>query len=202
MKLIDRIGEKYGRLTVVSRAPNKSERDTNARWQCECECGRKCIQYGQDLKRGKVVSCGCWNAEKRFTHGMSHTDTNQVWRSMKDRCTNPNATGYHNYGGRGIAVCERWDKFENFLADMGIRPVGYTIDRIDNDGNYCPENCRWATTKEQLNNQRRNRFYELNGERKTIAEWAEKLGVNWSTIRNRIDRYGWTLERALTTRKI
>jgi len=107
--------------------------------------------------------------------------------------------GYENYGGRGIKVCERWKSFDNFVADMGIRPDGYSIDRINNDGDYEPSNCRWATTAQQLNNRRNNRVLELNGERKTIAEWSEQLGVRWDTIRCRVDRYGWTIEKALTT---
>jgi hypothetical protein len=201
MKLIDRVGHKYGRLLVVSRASNKSEKDTNARWNCRCECGNESIAYGGDLQRGKVISCGCWNAEQRIKHGMSRTPVNMVWRAMRDRCVNPNNKSFANYGGRGIRVCERWDSFENFLADMGSRSNGYSIDRIDNDGNYEPGNCRWTTTKQQMNNQRRNRVLEFNGESKTIAQWAESTGIKWLTLRQRLDRYGWTIERALTTPK-
>jgi hypothetical protein len=199
MKLTDRLGQRYGRLLVIERAPNKSAKDTNARWKCVCDCGREVIQYGQDLKKGKVVSCGCWNDEKRFKHGLADTLVHRVWIGMRSRCNNPNSREYANYGGRGIKVCERWDLFENFVADMGIRPDGYSIDRIDNNGNYEPSNCRWATTKQQLNNRRVNRVLELNGERKTMAEWADKLGVRWDLLRCRIDRYGWTIEKALTT---
>jgi hypothetical protein len=202
MKLIDRVGLKYGRLLVVSRAGNKSEKDTNARWNCRCECGNTSVTYGQDLQREKVKSCGCLNAERILKHGMSYTNVHAVWRVMRDRCANPNNPAYKNYGGRGIRVCERWDSFENFLADMGSRPDGYSIDRIDNNGNYDPCNCRWATTKQQMNNQRRNRVIDLNGEKKTIAQWAEKLDISWYCIRDRIDRYGWTIERALTTPKM
>jgi hypothetical protein len=199
MKLIDRIGERHGRLTVVERAPNKSASDTNARWKCVCECGRETVQYGQDLKKGKVVSCGCWNDEKRFKHGLANTPVHRIWIAMNSRCTNPNLKEYPNYGGRGIKVCERWKSFENFIADMGVRPDGYSIDRINNDGDYEPSNCRWATTKQQLNNRRNSRILELNGERKTVAEWADHLGVKYDLIRNRVDRYGWSIERALTT---
>ena len=199
MKLIDRIGERHGRLLVVERAPNKSERDTNARWKCKCDCGREVIQYGQDLKKGKVVSCGCWNDEKRFKHGLANTPVHRIWIGMHSRCRNPNLKEYPNYGGRGIKVCERWKSFENFIADMGIRPEGYSIDRIDNDGDYEPSNCRWATTRQQLNNKRTSRILAMNGESRTIAEWADKLGIDWHTIRNRVDRYGWTIEKALTT---
>lgn len=199
MKLTDRLGERYGRLLVTERAPNKSATDTNARWKCVCDCGRETVQYGQDLKRGKVISCGCWNDEKRYKHGMAGTSVYHIWQQLHQRCENPKAPSYENYGGRGIKVCERWKSFDNFVADMGIRPDGYSIDRIDNDGNYKPSNCRWATTKQQLNNRRNNRVLELNGERKTIAEWADQLGVRWNLIRCRVDRYGWSIERALTT---
>lgn len=199
MKLTDRLGERYGRLLVTERAPNKSATDTNARWKCVCDCGRETVQYGQDLKRGKVISCGCWNDEKRFKHGMANTLVYGVWQQIHQRCGNPKAAGYENYGGRGIKVCERWKSFENFVADMGVRSDGYSIDRINNDGDYEPSNCRWATTSQQLNNRRLNRVLELNGERKTIAEWSEQLGIKWDTIRSRVDRYGWTIERALTT---
>jgi hypothetical protein len=199
MKLTDRLGQRYGRLLVTERAPNKSAKDTNARWKCVCECGRETVQYGQDLKKGKVVSCGCWNEEKKFKHGMASTNVYGVWQQIHQRCGNPRAPSFENYGGRGIKVCERWKSFENFVADMGIRPDGYSIDRINNDGDYEPSNCRWATTAQQLNNKRNSRVLELNGERKTIAEWSEKFGIDWHTIRSRVDRYGWTIERALTT---
>lgn len=199
MRLTDRLGQRYGRLLVTERAPNKSETDTNARWKCLCDCGRETVQYGQDLKKGKVISCGCWNEEKRFKHGLADTPVHRVWIGMRSRCNNPKAREYVNYGGRGIKVCDRWESFENFVADMGIRPEGYSIDRINNDGNYEPSNCRWATTTQQLNNRRVNRVLELNGERRTIGEWSAKLGIGWSTIRNRVDRYGWTIEKALTT---
>lgn len=199
MRLTDRLGQRYGRLLVTERAPNKSETDTNARWKCLCDCGRETVQYGQDLKKGKVISCGCWNEEKRFKHGLADTAVHRVWIGMRSRCNNPKGREYANYGGRGIKVCERWDSFENFVADMGVRPEGYSIDRINNDGDYEPSNCRWATTTQQLNNRRVNRVLELNGERRTIGEWSVKLGIGWSTIRNRVDRYGWTIEKALTT---
>lgn len=199
MKLTDRLGQRYGRLLVTERAPNKSATDTNARWKCVCDCGRETVQYGQDLKKGKVISCGCWNDEKRYKHGMAKTAIYNIWQHIHQRCENPKDAAYENYGGRGIKVCERWNSFENFVADMGIRPTGYSIDRINNDGNYEPSNCRWATTKQQLNNRRNNRVLELNGERKTVAEWADQLGVKYDLIRNRVDRYGWSIERALTT---
>lgn len=199
MKLINRVGEKYGRLLVVERAPNAvNPKDTNARWLCKCDCGRSSIAYGGDLKRGKVVSCGCWNDEKRTTHGMSRTHINSVWRSMLDRCQNPNNVAYRNYGGRGIAVCERWKEFKNFFADMGDRPKGYQIDRINNDGNYEPGNCRWATPRQQQNNKRGTRILEFNGKSQSIGDWSLETGIKWQTLRGRL-RNGWSIERTLTT---
>lgn len=202
MRLIDRKGDRYGRLVVLERAANSANpKDTNARWLCQCDCGKTSIAYGNDLKRKKVVSCGCWNEEKRTKHGFSRSHMNGLHAGMRQRCHNPNDANYHNYGGRGITVCERWqgpNGLVSFIEDMGDRPKGYTVDRIDNDKGYSPDNCRWATYTAQLNNRRNNRIIEFNGESKTMAEWASALNMNWFTLRQRIDRYGWSIERALT----
>jgi hypothetical protein len=131
---------------------------------------------------------------------MSNTYEHLTWKRMRKRCSNPNATQFQDYGGRGIKVCERWKKFENFLADMGTRPgIGYSIDRIDVNGNYCPENCRWATAKEQANNTRRNRILVAFGKEMTLKQWAETTGLPDYCIRLRIDRYNWSIEQALST---
>lgn len=198
MRLIDRLGQRYDRLVVVERLPAKSKTDTNARWICRCDCGRATIAYGQDLARGKVKSCGCLNAERIMQHGMSDTHVYAVWQAMLQRCENPKSQAYANYGGRGIAVCDRWHKFEGFFSDMGNRPKGYSLDRRDNNGPYSPENCRWATTTTQANNQRRNRVITIYGRSRTFAEWAKYAGLDWYTLRERLDRCGWDLERALT----
>jgi hypothetical protein len=116
---------------------------------------------------------------------------------MRDRCNNPKNPSYHNYGGRGISVCERWDSFANFLADMGERPDGFEIDRRNNDGNYEPSNCHWISRQKNLNNTRDNRLLEFQGEVHTLSEWAQLKGMLWDTLRSRL-RYGWTIERALT----
>lgn len=118
---------------------------------------------------------------------------------MKRRCRDVKNKSYNNYGGRGISYCEKWEKFLGFLEDMGIQPKGYMLDRIDNDGNYCKENCRWATRKEQMNNSRNNRRFTINGETKTSSEWAKKLNIKQNVLNMRIDYYGWDLLRALTT---
>lgn len=135
----------------------------------------------------------------KTTHGYFGTPTYMVWHSMKRRCTMPSSQGYARYGGRGIKVCERWMKFENFLADMGEKPKGLSIDRIDNDGNYEPGNCRWATHSQQRNNQGPGRAIHLTfrGETHSISEWAKRTGLKHPTIRERIHA-GWSVEDALT----
>lgn len=131
------------------------------------------------------------------THGMSGTPTHKSWTSMKSRCLNPNFPCYIDYGARGITVCEKWMSFENFLSDMGIRPDGTTLDRIDNKKGYSPDNCRWATKIEQQRNTSLNRIIEFNGERLTQAEWSERVGIKQSTISYRM-RNGWTPLEALS----
>lgn len=155
------VGEVFGRLTVVERA---GMRGTRTLWACFCECGNPHAATTSDLRYGGVQSCGCLLAgrtAKNYRHGHStrslgFTRTYNSWRAMIDRCTNPNNIGWENYGGRGITICDRWvNSFESFLSDMGDRPKGLTLDRIDNDGNYNPINCRWATWQEQRSNTRR-----------------------------------------------
>lgn len=197
MRLIDRTGERYGRLVVLSRAPNKSERDTNARWNCRCACGRAVVAYGQDLKRGKVKSCGCLNAQRILKHGLTRTKIYRIWQGIFQRCENPKEKNYHNYGGRGITVDPAWRDFNVFLRDMGQPPAGASLERMDNNGPYSKENCCWATMKAQLNNTRSNRIVEAFGRRQTLMQWAEEYGLGWYTLRSRI-QYGWPIEKALT----
>jgi len=134
-----------------------------------------------------------------LTHGQSKTPTYRSWCNMKERCHNTKNSEYKNYGSRGITVCKRWLKFENFLEDMGLCPRGLTLDRINNDGNYEPSNCRWTTRKEQSYNRRTNRLITYKGETHCLLTWAKKTGVGWSTLRRRICELDWSIEKALTT---
>lgn len=201
MKITDRTGHRYERLIVTARAPNAGPKDTNARWYCRCDCGRQSIAYGQDLARGKVKSCGCLNASRIYKHGMARTPIHRVWISMRHRCENKFNASYHNYGGRGIFVCDEWQDFAQFYADMGQCPDGHTLERIDNNGPYSKANCRWATGVEQHNNKRTNRFVTAFGKTQTIAQWSAEFGVPWTTIRMRIEKLGWTNEQSVSEPK-
>lgn len=136
----------------------------------------------------------------RLTHGKSYHPIYNVWGGMIARCHNPRYHAYPRYGARGIAVCDRWRTFENFYADMGDAPAGFTLDRIDNDKGYSPENCRWADRKTQSNNRGNNVRIEFNGESLTMSQWAERIGITRSNLRIRIKRLQWPIERALTER--
>lgn len=177
-----KVGKKYGALRVISRQPISGA----SQWLCQCDCGQQTVARGSNIKRGHTTSCGC----RRWKHGHASnyraTPTYRTWQCMITRCNERYATEYKNYGGRGIKVCKRWKKFENFLKDMGERPSGKTLDRINNDGNYEPSNCRWATPKEQKRNSRTSRFIVINGEKKTIAEWAEISSISYRTLYDRI----------------
>ena len=197
-RLKDETGNVYGRLTVVARAANHR---IYVRWDCVCQCGRRAVVRGVDLRLGHTQSCGCLARERGRKHGHAGRIVSreyQTWRDLRSRCNNPRCDHYGNYGGRGIRVCRRWSKFENFLADMGPRPKGMSLDRIDNAGNYEPGNCRWATDEEQSRNTRANVHLTFRGRTQCAADWADELGVKRSTLFSRISS-GWSIERALMT---
>jgi len=188
-------GRRYGRLTVTGQG------STHGQWLCSCECGQIKEINGSNLRAGRTQSCGCLRDERTRqavgSHAMSGSRIYRQWSMMLDRCRNPRSQFFSRYGGRGIQVCDRWHKFEAFYADMGDRPAGKTLDRINNDGDYEPANCRWATPKEQCNNKALNRLLTLRGRTQTLSQWAIELGVNESTLRTRVGR-GWSDERVLT----
>lgn len=189
-----------GRLTV--EAYYHSTAKGEALWKCRCSCGNVKIVRGSGLRMKTTTSCGCYQKEVAIavntSHGMRQNEEYQAWNHMRQRCSNPKDGRYSDYGGRGISVCPEWSSFEQFYADMGPRPSAkHSIDRIDNNGNYCKENCRWATKKEQNTNQRSNVWLTHNDKTLVLSEWAEKLGIPYKTLHRRISR-GWSVDRALT----
>jgi hypothetical protein len=149
-------------------------------------------------RRNHVVACnGNWLVKQTERTAILKTRTHQAWQHMKQRCADANHKDFHSYGGRGIRVCERWLRFENFLADMGEKSAGMTLDRKDNDGNYEPDNCRWASPKQQGNNTRRNLLITRKGVARTLTEWAEESGMRPQKVWERIYKLGWDIERAL-----
>ena len=202
-KVLNLTGQRFGRLVVIKRATNS--KSGKARWVCECDCGNDIVILSTNLVRGLTHSCGCLNREitsERFsTHRQSESRLHETWSGMKKRCYNPNSKSFSDYGGRGIEVCEEWkDDFQSFYK--WAMANGYaddlTIDRIDVNGNYSPENCRWVDKLTQANNCRTNHYLTFNGKTQSIAEWARELGVSDSLIRQRIVTLGWSIEKALT----
>lgn len=186
---LDLTGKRFGRLVAISQIRGGGNK-APTKWVCKCDCGNTHTIATGLLTGGHTKSCGCWQAESRklanLTHGHSKTATYYSWGSMLQRCTNPKKVKYPLYGGRGIKVCDRWLKFANFLADMGEKPEGKTLDRIDVNGNYEPSNCRWATPIEQSNNTRINKHLTFNGVTQTISQWSRQVGMNRRTLADRL----------------
>ena len=197
--VIDLTGRVFGRLTVIERSGS----GLPVRWRCRCECGNETASFGTNLKAGTARSCGCLRDElvavRMTKHGRHDTPEYQAWANAKSRCHNSHAQAFRNYGGRGIVMCDRWrDDFAAFYADMGERPGHrYTLERIDNDGPYSPDNCRWATYSEQLRNTRQNRVLEFNGKRQPLMDWAIETGIAYNTLQSRL-RTGHSIEQTLT----
>lgn len=203
MKAAQLSGLRFGRLTVMHRGPNNQL--GRSQWICQCDCGNVAIKLGVNLTAEVTRSCGCYMQESRKSigektrkHSALGTKEYNSWQAMRKRCNYPAEHNYANYGGRGIQVCERWDSFGLFLQDMGHAPTAlHSLDRIDVNGHYAPENCRWATAVEQCNNRRNNLRVRYMGEERTVAEWARLLGVNANMVVKRL-RSNWSPERALT----
>ena len=204
MRPLDLAGQKIGRLTVSA----ETKYDGHSRkWKCFCSCGAETWVAASQLQSYRTRSCGCLQkemvSEARFRHGHSSkvkgvSPTYRIWQAMLQRCENPTDADYENYGGDGIRVCSEWHDFTAFLQDMGECPLSLSLDRIDNDGDYEPGNCRWATKQEQCNNTRRNHRITAFGKTRTLVEWGKVTGIRPSTIRKRLVDLNWPPERALT----
>jgi len=205
-EVLDLTAQKFGRLIAVSRAETKEGKPT--KWLCLCKCGNKKVVETRALRSGATVSCGCYNKEvnlkKNTKHGYAKRcqigPEYKAWAAMKQRCYNQNNQYWTDYGGRGIKVCKRWlNSFENFFNDMGKRPSEkHSIDRIDNNKNYSPANCHWATAKQQCNNTRKNIFITINGIKKTRKQWCNIYNIDESTVAWRI-KHGWPVKKAFTS---
>ncbi len=194
----DLTGQKFGRLTVISRAGSTNAQ--KALWKCRCDCGNISFVATGSLESGRIQSCGCYGYEMRLkantTHGGKRERLYRIWAGMKTRCYNKNAASYENYGARGISICDEWrESYENFRK--WSLENGYaddlSIDRIDVNGNYEPSNCRWATRQEQSENTRANIFITINGEKKTLTEWSRIYNVPYKTVEHRF-WYGCEME--------
>lgn len=197
-KFIDLTGKRFGRLTVIKYL-------CQSKWLCKCDCGNEKIVKSGNLKNGHVKSCGCLNKEisrnKMITHGYSSTRIYKIYIGIKKRCYNKNYSQFYLYGGRGITICDEWKDsfiyFYNWAINNGYKD-SLTIDRIDNNGNYEPKNCRWITQKQQNRNTRHNRLITYNNETHCISEWAEIKNLTYSSLQHRLNR-NWTIEKALNT---
>ncbi len=206
---IDISGKRFGRLVVLHRVDSpKFHMKKITYFLCKCDCGNNIITRSSAIQSNHTKSCGCYKSDiKRqqckniwTTHGMTQSKTYKTWAGIKRRCNNKNDKRYPDYGGRGIKVCSRWNRFENFLIDMGEKPTpNYSIERIDNNKGYNKNNCVWIPQNEQGNNKRNNVIFEFNGQIKTLAHWSKYLNINIGTLRNRILRQKWPIEKAFTT---
>jgi hypothetical protein len=202
------VGRVFDRATVLAET-NRRTRSGLIIYRCLCQCRNEFDTSGSNLRRGATKSCGCLAAEcagerlKKclMTHGHARrgrmSGAFRSWLAMKRRCLDPSFRDYHRYGGRGITMADDWLKFEHFLADMGDRPEGKTLDQIDRTGHYVAENCRWATHEEQMNNTSRTRLFTWKGKTLSISQWARRQGLPRARVSARINALGWSIERAL-----
>lgn len=203
MKLIDLSGQRFGKLTAIQCVGRTEARQ--AIWRCKCDCGNEKDVRASCLRNGDARSCGCLqrmvSKEVNTKHGEAHSRLHHIWSSMKGRCHNPKSHAFEHYGARGIIVCDEWQEYTNF-RDWAIAngyTEGLSLDRIDNDKGYSPDNCRWTTMKEQSNNRRSNHVITFEGETHTLEEWAKIKGLKYGTLSSRINRYHWSIEKALAT---
>lgn len=202
MKALDLTNQKFNRLTVLGKSDKKGEK---VMWKCQCDCGNIIYVATCNLRGNKFKSCGCLKNEKliqRSTkHNKCHTRLYLIWKAMKQRCYNQNNKEYNCYGGRGITICDEWKNDFKSFYDWSIQN-GYKenlfIDRINNDSNYEPSNCRWADRKTQNNNTRHNHLITYDGKTLTLSQWAELYNLSYGCLKSRI-KNGWSIEKALTT---
>ena len=207
-KFQDLTGRRFGKLTVIAKS--KIKQGHHICWTCQCDCGKTVpLICGDNLKNGTVMSCGCLRRENRVRmntkHGKSKTRLYRIWGGIHSRCFNTRRNEYEQYGGRGITVCDEWkSSFEAFYewAMANGYADNLTIERKDVNGDYCPENCCWITNQEQQNNRRTTHLLTYNGETHSIKEWAKITGINYSTLRNRINALKWDVAKTLTTKPI
>lgn len=207
-KLINEEGNRYGKLTVCGHSRGKYDKYGHYLWKCVCDCGNVCFVKGAHLRNGNTKSCGCLHSEalseRNEKHGLAGSRIYKIYKGMKRRCKSKSYCDYKDYGGRGIKLCAEWDGehgAENFVKwslENGYND-NLSIDRIDVNGDYSPNNCRWANMKTQANNKRSNHVLEYNGERHTLTEWSEITGLSVGTIEARLRLLGWSIEKALTT---
>jgi hypothetical protein len=194
--MIDLTGQVFGDLTVVKTAGYDNQ--GKIMWSCVCSCGNTCVVRRGALRVGHTTSCGCKVKKRLTTHGKTGHPLYRIWCHIKGRCDNPTDAAYMNYGGRGITYEDRWKTFEGFWEDMhGTWQKGLEIDRIDNNGNYCKENCRWATRKQQANNKRNNHVITYNGISAGLVEWSELRGIAYNTLYARLYVSKQPIEKAL-----
>jgi len=202
MRGIDLTGQVFGRLTVVEQAESRGDRGQYAYWLCECTCGKRKEIRVYSLLNGASQSCGCLAREATTTHGMAGKYKQHraycSWYCMKNRCNLPDREGNQEYHGRGIVYDPKWDTFEGFWEDMGgTWKEGLSLDRVNTDGNYCKDNCRWATPKQQSNNRRNTRRLTYQGKTLSVSEWSELTGISLNTLQSRA-KLGWSDEDVLT----
>lgn len=200
--LKDKSGQRYGRLTVIRRTENSK----HPKWECVCDCGNIKSIYQSNLISGDAKSCGCYSLEEKIknntTHGLSKTRLFRIYQGMKNRCYNQNIKGYKDYGAKGIIICKDWlDDFVSFYnwSLKNSYADNLTIDRINTNGNYEPNNCRWATMKEQENNRTNNHLITFQNKTQTLSQWADEIKMDMNRLYSRIVKLGWSVEKAITT---